>query len=205
MQKGYDVSHWAGTINYMQLAYERPDFLIFKASDGNFETGRYREHFDSQLLSNWFYSHLVMPDIPIGVYHWFANGVKVAEQVDYAKFMLDHLDPLPNSLWLDLEEKTPGGSWAAVAAWLQAMMPKMPQVGIYTSAGWLNWADKAWGPRPAWLAQYPLWLASYPSVVNLAKPPAAPPPWQKWAIWQVDKNHKVPGIPGGVSLDVIAD
>ncbi len=199
MRRGYDISHWAGKVNYMQVAFEKPDFLIFKASDGNHERYRYLEHFDSELLPNWFYSHLVLGDIPIGVYHWFANGVSVPQQIELTKFMLEHLDPPPNSLWLDLEEKGPGGSWSGVAAWMQAM----PNPGIYTSSGWLNWASAAWGPRPPWLAQYPLWLAQYPTKPDLAKPPVAPAPWQKWCVWQVDKNHRLPGIVSGISLDVM--
>ncbi len=198
-RRGYDISHWAGEINWMQVAYGKPDFLIFKASDGNFETGRYRENFDSKLIPNWERAHKYVK-CPIDVYHWWVPGKNVMWQIDLAKFVMETLDPAPGRMWLDMEEKTSGGGgWASVVAFLQSF----PGCGVYTSPGFLGWADSTWGKRPPWLAQYPLWLAQYPYTVDLTKPPKAPPPWPKWDVWQVNKNHKVAGIPGGISLDVM--
>lgn len=39
------------------------------------------------------------------------------------------------------------------------------------------------------LAAYPLWLAAYST-----KPPAAPPPWKGWTLWQRTDKASVPGI-----------
>lgn len=196
--EGWDISHWAGQPNWAQLSFEAPAFLIFKASDGNHERNRYMEHFDSQLLPNWFWSHQVMPGLPMDVYHWYANAMPVAEQIDLHQHALKLLTPAPRRSWLDLEEKTPGGSWADIRSWLSSI----PCPGVYTSPGWLAWADKVWGPRPAWLAALPFWLAQYPYKLDLSNPPKSPAPWTKWLIWQVNKNHRVPGLPGGVSLDL---
>lgn len=201
MRKGFDISHWAGTINWAQVAYGKPDWLCFKASDGNWETGRYMENFDSRLLPNWDGAHRYVKSARKDTYHWLANGKDPNWQADLARFIHGLLDPKPITMWLDAEEKTKGGSWAGFRIVLDALV----NPGIYTSPGWLAWADIAWGLRPAWLAQYPLWLAVYPKVVDLSKPPKAPKPWLKWEVWQVDKNHKLPGITSGISLDVIME
>lgn len=47
------------------------------------------------------------------------------------------------------------------------------------------------------LARYPLWLAAYTS-----KPPAAPPPWTTWQLWQHTDKAKVPGISGACDESV---
>ena len=46
----------------------------------------------------------------------------------------------------------------------------------------------------------PLWIASYTS----GQPAGIPTPWAGlgWAIWQYGDNGKVPGIDGGVDIDV---
>ena len=198
MKKGYDISHWAGEINWMQVAYNRPDFLIFKASDGNWEMYRYRENFDSKLIPNWERSIKYVKSASVfDTYHWLANGKDANWQADLVQFVNLTLDPTPHMTWLDAEEKTPGGSW-----------PKFKTVwdvcdGTYTSPGWLDWASRTWGKCPFNLADKPLYLAQYPTTLDLNKPPLAPRPWNYWTIWQCNKNYKVPGIPGGVSLDVM--
>lgn len=195
--QGWDISHWAGAPNWLQLSYQQPDFLIFKASDGNHERNRYCEHFDSQVLLNWHWAHLAMPLLPMDIYHWYANAVPCVEQIKLHAHALRVLQPSARYSWLDLEEKGQGGSWADIRAWVAAF----PGAGLYTSPGWLTWADKAWGPRPNWLAGCPLWLAQYPVKVDLNNPPRPPLPWAQWRIWQVNKNYRVPGLLGGVSLD----
>jgi GH25 family lysozyme M1 (1,4-beta-N-acetylmuramidase) len=204
-RRGLDISHWAydarglpiGWLEIKRLGYE---FIYLKASDGfdishaNYNYGK----IDPFFIYEWEH---VLSLFKAGAYHFWRTTLKWDYQFSIFDAAMFKPPTLPSLL--DLEEKTFVAGlklWDVIHEWLKAEEAKRGlKPAIYTGRGWLNWAVANYGPVPLWMAEHLLYLADY----NPTPKPIIPLPWKQYWIRQVNEGFHVPGIPGGVSLDLM--
>jgi GH25 family lysozyme M1 (1,4-beta-N-acetylmuramidase) len=172
-----DVSSYQGMVDWAQVLGSGRAGGIVKASEGmNF--------IDGQFIRNWN----ALGDLKAvrGCYHFARPGSSLPAQ-QAQKFLGVVRTWKPTDLLiLDLEVGDGNlSSWAL--GWLHEVQS---QTGIVP---WLY----SYGPfirqhltDPA-LAAFPLWLAAYQD-----RPPACPPPWKTYQLWQHTDKATIPGIGG---------
>lgn len=166
---------------------------------------------DSKFIANWEGINKTM--LRRGPYHFMDGGVGsatgkteaifFASVVDIHRGLQDNYDFVP---WVDVEWPPKGGQDFDIdqlAEFLWEAEERMGSVvGVYTGRWyWPNIKDEE---LRVWCGTgRPLWLASYPDTINLATPPKPPAPWKEIDIWQFTDKARVPGIKGGVDLNVL--
>jgi len=211
MQKlGLDVSHHAYDvvglpIGWSEVRRQGYELICLKASDGLniWHNKRNYGKIDPFFLDNW--KAIAEVGFPLRcAYPFFENEVPWTDQLSFFLAAFPEGAPRPTAAhWLDAENKVYVRGlklWDALQGFLDGIEGKFQmRPDFYTSRGWLAWADLNYGKRPDWLKNYRLVLADY------NPKPIIPPPWTEMHILQSNRNWKVPGIPGGVSLDFVYD
>lgn len=195
---GIDVSHFNGTINWSAVPKSEAAFVYHKATQG----ATYK---DPMLSANM--ASLEQLGFLYGGYHFFVfSGDSVPDQVqnflscgiDFSKKGV--LPPVLDVEWQatpELNQYISSNQAACVAAvqqWLSSVAQTTGRTPIiYTNTSF--WHDYL--GNPAGFENYPLWIASYTPA-----PPALPPGWSNYTMWQYSEQGSVTGITGNVDQDL---
>ncbi len=199
-EKGIDVSHWQGIIDWQKVADDGIQHVFIKMSEGETYT-------DIKFYDNWHAAKSA--GLKVNVYHYFkALETSKNQLVNINRNLsLVEFDPSTNLLAIDVEQR--GNEKASkdemtdqLQELLDSIKRDIPLDGypiLYCSpAYWdsaINWEKYDFGIHPLWIANW-----------NVEKP-QIPQTWQKseltWSWWQYSSKGKVNGINGPVDLDWI--
>ncbi|MHB8643656.1 MAG: GH25 family lysozyme [Gaiellaceae bacterium] len=191
--KGVDVSHWNGTVDWIQVATGGYSFLFAKATEG---------------------STIVDPTYPInragaeglglrfGAYHFARPGGSgdagiVASAVAQADFFVDTAQPAAGELLPALDLEASGGlSPSSLARWTQAWLDEVEaRIGVtgLIYAGPHFWSTALSDTTAFAVAGHKLWLAHWTSSAS-PNVPAFNWGGLGWAFWQWTDCSHVPGV-----------
>lgn len=187
--RGIDVSHYQGTVNWADVAAGGTTFAMIKASEGTSYT-------DPMFATNW--SGCKSNNILCGAYHYFLPTECFLKQADLLCQQLTSVDfdpaaDLPPAI--DCEDIEGVSSSTYVYALkellhvLQLQLKCTPMIYV-SPAFWQSLGNPDF-------TSYPLWVANY----TTASEPEIPAPWKSYAIWQYSETGEVGGIAGDVDLD----
>lgn len=187
MNKGIDVSHWQGNIDWNKVKKAGIEFAIIKAggSDAGFYT-------DSKWEAN--YKGAKAAGIPIGAYYFVGKDcvTAAAGKADAERFLkILKGKQLEYPVYMDNEAQPASakvGITEATIAFCETMESAGYFVGIYGSAvsGFKERMDDTK------LTPYAHWVAQYASKCSYKG---------KYGIWQYSSKGSVDGISGNVDLD----
>lgn len=187
MNKGIDVSHWQGTIDWNKVKKAGIEFAIIKAggSDAGFYT-------DSKWEAN--YKCAKAAGIPIGAYYFVGKNcvTAAAGKADAERFLkILKGKQLEYPVYMDNEAQpasAKAGITEATIAFCETMEAAGYFVGIYGSAvsGFKERMDDSK------LRPYAHWVAQYTSKCSYKG---------DYGIWQYSFKGSVDGISGNVDLD----
>lgn len=196
--EGVDVSHWQGTIDYVQVRASGRQFVIAKASEGvgyrdpNWTTNRSAVPAAGLRLGAY---HFARPDGNPGVDGATAEADWFVSQVQLVSGMLVPALDLEVHGTLTVSQLT---DW--VKAWLQEVYAKTgvrPMIYVSPSFWRTYLGDTRWfadnGYKILWIAHWT--TATAPSV------PGSNWGGHGWTFWQYTSSGSVPGIGGRVDLD----
>jgi len=189
--EGIDVSHHQGSIDWAQVCSAGYRFAFVKASEGvgwtdpnfeaNMENGR-----EAGLLMGAY--HFARPDLgnsPVDEAEYFINIA--------SKYLAEgFLRPV-----LDLERGASLGK-DALSEWVHTWMETVrKETGIepilYVNSNYANnYLDES-------LTKYYLWIAHWTYDISVSPNTGI---WESWSFWQYSDNGSIPGIAGGVDLDL---
>jgi len=186
--RGFDVSHYQGTIQWNNINRSEYDFSIAKATGG---TG----FIDPDFSANW--NGMKEREMIRGAYHYFYPNESAKQQAQNYLNTVKGLQESDLPPIIDIE----------VSNGLDA---KIIVQGLLT---WLDEVEEATQRRPMIysdlnfaqtyltdesLSAYPLWIADYNDEVG-----ELPKPWQAsgWQIWQYTDSGSISGIEGDVDQD----
>ncbi|PRY23818.1 lysozyme [Aliiruegeria haliotis] len=190
---GLDVSRWQKGINWTAAHRAGISFAFIKATEGV-------EELDPMFRTHW--EAAAAAGVPRAGYHFFYFCAPADEQ---ARWFIANVPPASGSLphVLDMEwnphsptcTKRPDGAVVRAEARtfldiLERHYGRRPI--IYTSIDF--WEDTGIGRLP----RTQFWLRS------VADHPRERYPGQRWAFWQYTGTGVVPGVPGGVDINVFA-
>jgi GH25 family lysozyme M1 (1,4-beta-N-acetylmuramidase) len=192
---GIDVSKWQSTIDWAAVkGGGKVKFAITRASHGvNTIDGRFDFNFKSILAQG----------LVRGVYQYFEPGQDAIAQADLMLQMINDAGGLkPGDLppVLDLETtsgKSPAVVQAQALKWLQHVEAKIGRKPMVYTAAYFSQSNIG-----AALKDYPLWIANYKYTTTGACPLMPDASWGKWTVWQYSDKGSVPGISGGVDMNV---
>jgi len=180
-----DISHHQRVVDWRAVRDAGIVAVIHKATEGaTFRDPLFRERRAAARAAGLLW----------GSYH-YAGTAPVADQV--ANY-LDHADPGARDLvCLDYEAGPSGAAMSAadLPGFIELIHVQLGRWPVLYGGTLLTSAVAATGNAATTLACCPLWLARYGDA-----PPAVPPPWNRWTLWQHTDGtdgpepHAVPGI-----------
>lgn len=185
---GIDVSSWQGTVDWQAVAASGVRFAFIRAFDG---LGA-----DHEFRRNW--AGAKAAGILRGVYVYFRARHSGAAQAQRLLAALgDDVGELPPVLDLEtFDEQTAGKALVEVRQWVAAMRKGVGRDPmLYAGSFWHFNAAPLVGGEFADLA---LWTPDYTETGC----PGVPQGWDRWTFWQQTSTGRVPGISGGVDLNV---
>jgi GH25 family lysozyme M1 (1,4-beta-N-acetylmuramidase) len=193
---GIDVSHWQGSIDWVQVAAAGMRFAIAKATDG-------QDYVDPTYATNKAGAEL--NGIAFGAYHFARPDTSANDAVLEADHFVDNADLGPGNLIpvLDIEKNEQNMTQAKITAWILDWLDRVTErLGVrpmvYTSPhGWLTRTGDTTAVADAGYTV--LWVAHW----DVAQPtlPAAGWSGNGWTFWQYSSHGSVAGIVGDVDLD----
>jgi GH25 family lysozyme M1 (1,4-beta-N-acetylmuramidase) len=187
--KGIDVSHHNGAINWAKVKQAGYQFVYCKATESTNFT-------DNKFLTNA--KGAKAAGLHVGAYHFARPSGSVADGTAEAKYFVSVLKQANTDLLpcLDLEASKLNAS--QTAAWVDAFAAHVKSatgkaILLYTGLWFMN---QLGGDLSTKLSKYPLWVSYYRT--------SAPPNngWTSWTMWQYTDKGSVPGISGGVDVNV---
>ena len=198
--KGIDVSHWQGSIGWLQVGAAGYDFAFAKATEGT-------TYIDPTYVTNR--AGATAAGLRIGAYHFArptgaSDAAAVASGIAQADYFIATAQPRRGDLLpvLDLE-KNGGLGVARLTTWTQAFLDEVyARLGarplIYASPSF--WKTSL-GDTPLFAADgNRLWIAHW-TKASLPLLPAAGWNGLGWTFWQWTSCSNVPGIGGCVDGD----
>ena len=185
---GIDVSSWQGTVDWQAVAASGVRFAFIRAFDG---LGA-----DHEFRRNW--AGAKAAGILRGVYVYFRARHSGATQAQRLLAALGaDVGELPPVLDLEtFDEQTAGKALVEVRQWVAAMRKGVGRDPmLYAGSFWHFNAAPLVGGEFADLA---LWTPDYTETGC----PGVPQGWDRWTFWQQTSTGRVPGISGGVDLNV---
>src|SRR6185503_19733817 len=185
--QGIDVSERNGHINWASVKKSGRVFAFARVSDGV-------KHSDSEFDENW--QGIKAAGLVRGVYQYFRPGQDPIAQADLLISRVGTLDPddLPPVIDVETANGQPTSVVVSqVKTWIDRVKAKTGRSPIiYAASGFWNTL-----PSTSKFAPQTLWVANYG-----AKCPSMPTTWSEWAFWQYSETGSVPGVSGGIDLDV---
>jgi lysozyme len=189
---GIDVSEFQNNIDWQQVQKSGVNFAFIRATDGTTIQ-------DSDFVQNW--QGAEKTGVLVGPYHYFTTTSPVASQITNFVSTVKQVDAGNLPPVLDVEDPAQFSKYtvpqrvAMIQQWLDGVQQQLGvQPMLYMSsnfsAGVLNNAPQ--------FDKYKLWVADY----TTAAQPIVPEPWKNWDFWQHADNGQVPGITGGVDMDL---
>ena len=191
-REGIDISHWQGTIDWVQVAAAGKSFAIAKATEGvGYRDDTYARNKAGAMANG----------IKFGAYHFARpenNPVREADWfVDNAAY--EHGMIVPT---LDLE-RTGGRGPTGLTNWTKAWLGRVEErLGVKAM---IYMSPSFWGANlnnTRWFADNGydiLWIAHWN--VESPSPPADNWGGKGWTFWQYTSEGRVPGISGRVDLN----
>ncbi len=192
---GIDVSHWQGTIDWVQVAASGQRFAIAKATEG-------QTYVDPTYATNKAAAAAV--GIAFSAYHFAKPDDTPSDAILEADHFVDLAQLGPGNLIPALDiERTGGLSQTELTAWILAWVGRVAErLGVrpmvYTSPN--GWANRTGDTTAVADAGYSvLWLAHW----GVSEPTLPANDWSGngWTFWQYGDCGTVPGIEGCVDVD----
>jgi lysozyme len=185
--KGIDVSEHNATINWSKVKASGRSFAIARVSDGV-------NHPDVQFAANW--SGIKAQGLVRGAYQYFRPGQDPLAQADLMVSRIGTLGPGDLPPVIDVETAD-GYSGTTIVKNLRTWIDRVKlKTGvdpiIYAAQGFWDTL-----PSTAQFAGSTLWVANYGQTC-----PHLPKTWGQWKFWQSSESGTVPGVTGGIDLDV---
>ena len=188
LQKGIDVSHYQGDIQWDKVVENGNAFAIAKATGGE-------SYVDPDFVHNWY--EIRRHELIRGAYHFFYAGDDPEVQAQHfldtvGKFRDSDLPPI---LDIEITDQVDSETLQQRAlTWLQNVEKESNRKPIiYTDLAFAQeyLKDSEFG-------QYYLWLADY-----RAENPQVPNPWKnkQWFLLQYSEDGQVDGVMGNVDLN----
>lgn len=200
MNKGIDVSHWQGEIDFEKVRAAGIEYAFIKSTEG----GTWQ---DKRFLTNFHAAK--SSGVKAGAYHYFRGASSTpAQQRDNIVTMLTEAqyDFFTDYFAIDVESHgNENVSPDRMADKLHELLNLLLQEDIlaekppliYTSPEY--WNNAVAGMRHHF-SDYPLWIAHW-----YAEQPGLPLTWRQagksWTVWQYSSKGRVEGIEGDVDLD----
>lgn len=182
MKNGFDASHYQ-TINFTELATNKLDFAIFKATQGN-------SFLDPNFVANVKGARGIKIPL-VGAYH-FATFTDTASAESQANFCVSKVKGIADFVALDIEQ----GSGNLTSECL-TFMEIVSKAGIPVE--WYSYTSFIEGHLTAnTMEKYPNWIADYQSVCNTGGVGS-------WDSWQYTQTGTLKGINGYVDRDYMTD
>lgn len=185
---GIDVSSWQGTVDWQAVAASGVRFAFIRAFDGLGADHEFRRNWDGAKAAG----------ILRGAYVYFRARHSGAAQAQRLLAALGaDVGELPPVLDLEtFDEQTAGKALVEVRQWVAAMRKGVGRDPmLYAGSFWHFNAAPLVGGEFADLA---LWTPDYTETGC----PGVPQGWDRWTFWQQTSTGRVPGISGGVDLNV---
>jgi GH25 family lysozyme M1 (1,4-beta-N-acetylmuramidase) len=197
--RGIDVSNHQERIDWTRVKADGIAFAIVKASEGvSFADPKYRAHVAgarSVRIRTGAY-HYARPDTDAGA---GAAAVRRDARAE-ADWFLKLASPRAGDLLPALDLETAGLPAELMVTWTRAWLDRVrSRIGTRPLVYTYPYFWQALGGTTAFRS-YPLWIANY----GVAEP-TLPGGWRRYAIWQHTASGRVPGIPGRVDLNRLAD
>jgi lysozyme len=185
---GIDVSHYQGTINWLDVEETNVHYVMVKATGG--ET-----YADPLFNRNW--RHLTKVNLIRGAYHFFFaadDPIAQAQHYYHVVGQLTHRDLPPI---VDVEEVDD----VSAGVLLESLLTYLSEIEKLTKRTPIIYTNQAFGQQylqDERLNKYPLWIADYEPELTIL-----PSPWrnQGWHFWQYSEQGKVLGITSDVDLN----
>lgn len=188
MNKGIDISHWQGTVDFKKL---KTDFIILKA--GGADTLTYKAYKDKKFET--YYKAAKEKGIPVGCY-WFCNKNMLTEEAgrQEAKWFLSTIEgkQFEYPVYLDIET-TPTSKRAAATKAAIAFCEEMEKAGYYVGIYGSDISVFKDRLITADLQAYDHWVARYGTTPKYVK---------TYGMWQFTSSGHVDGISTNVDMDI---
>jgi lysozyme len=185
--KGIDVSEHNGQIDWAKVKASGIQFAIARVSDG-------LKYPDSEFDTNW--AEIKKKGLTRGVYQYFRPGQDAIAQADLLLSKIGALGDGDLPPVIDVETANGQSSSTVVSgvrAWIDHVKAKTGRDPIiYAAAGFWDTLSNT-----SQFAPQKLWVANYG-----ANCPYMPDTWGTWSFWQYSESGSVPGVSGGIDLDV---
>jgi GH25 family lysozyme M1 (1,4-beta-N-acetylmuramidase) len=194
--EGIDISHWQGTIDWVQVAAAGKRFAFMKASEGI-------KYVDPTYVTNRAQANV--NGIRVGAYHFAKPGTEAGDAVAEADHFIATASWASGDLLPVLDLEVTGGLGTnKLQTWVKTFLDRIyARTGvraiIYTSPTF--WQNKMGNTGSFAAAGYrTLWIAHWTSLSSPTIPAAN---WggSGWTFWQYTSDGSVPGIQGRVDLD----
>lgn len=183
--RGIDASHHQGAIDWARVASHGVTFAYLKATEGTgFTDPRFAAHRAAARRHG----------IDVGGYHYFQLCSDGAAQARHLVEVLgERTGGLPPAVDLELAGSCPAPPRAELLAQVRAFLDVVEQQYDVRPVVYLYPELEERFGLAADLAAYPQWVR------RLGKQP----PDRPWRLWQYDDRGSVPGIAGGVDLNLM--
>lgn len=158
--RGIDISKWQGNINWEELIYENPDFIIMRIGTG-------RNNYEKDSKFDEYYSNAKQYDIPIGAYT-YSYALNINDAKKEANLTLEWLNnkKLDLPIFYDIENinQTLLGKdvlTKIAETFCETIIDNGYKCGIYASKYFL--IDNLNASK---LSKYPIWLAHWTGANN---------------------------------------
>jgi GH25 family lysozyme M1 (1,4-beta-N-acetylmuramidase) len=189
---GIDVSEFDKTIDWQQVQSSGVKFAFVRATDGTTIQ-------DSTFSQNW--QGAEKAGVLVGPYHYFSTASPVDTQITNFLSTINKVDAGNLPPVLDVEDPTQFAKYtvpqrvAMIQQWLDGVQQKTGvKPMLYMSS---SFSSEVLNNAPQF-DSYKLWVADYTTDPQ----PIVPQPWRTWDFWQHTDSGKVPGIAGGVDMDI---
>jgi lysozyme len=185
LDKGIDVSHFTGGVDWQKVKAAGYTFAFAKASEG---VDLKDPAFDG------FWPGMKEAGLVRGAYHFYVTEDDPKEQADFfiKNVTLEPGDFVPVVDIEVIHKGTQPGLVQRVKSFLEIIEKHYgARPIIYTG---LNFWNKNLNDH---FGSYPLWIAEYG-----VEDPVIPKGWKEWHIWQWKENANVPGVEKDVDLNV---
>jgi GH25 family lysozyme M1 (1,4-beta-N-acetylmuramidase) len=192
-QKGIDVSHYQGTINWASVKSAGINFAYIKDTEGT-------SYQDPDFNTN--YLHAYNRGVIRGAYHFARPDLSTGAA--QAKYFANHggawsADNLTLPGMVDLEGGCYGKTQSGMQSWILSFYNEYKSltgrdIVIYTSPSWWDSCTGGWGGMAS---KSPLFVADW----TTASSPTIPKGFSVWTLWQYTDSGSVSGVSGAVDRD----
>jgi GH25 family lysozyme M1 (1,4-beta-N-acetylmuramidase) len=189
---GIDVSEFQNTIDWSKVQNAGVKFAFIRATDGTTIQ-------DADFVQNWQAAEKA--GVLVGPYHYFTTTSAVPTQIDNFVSTIKKVDAGNLPPVIDVEDPKQFANFTVPerVAMVQQMLTGVENATgvkpmLYMSS---SFSAEVLNSAPQF-DSYRLWVADY----TTAAQPIVPKPWTNWDFWQHSDNGQVPGIAGGVDMDL---